>query len=173
MADAKKRIFMKKLSCMIAIASMSFVLAAQAQRQAPTPYATTDPLLTIYRVSGVSDDGGAENVGMATVFHCSNTSGVTERLQFQIRQYPGTIISTKETVIGGNATVTAMTHQVTMFGVDMVLSPTVKVDQGFARISASAKGVYCSAMIVDASAFVPEGIALHMARVNAPTGVQE
>jgi hypothetical protein len=59
------------------------------------------------------------------------------------------------------------------FGVDMVLSPAVKVDQGFARISATAKGVYCSAMIVDASAFVPEGIALHMARVNAPTGVQE
>lgn len=165
---------MKKLTWIFALA---LVASASAQvirnSPAPSPYATTDPLLVIYRVSGVFDSGDSDGAGIATIFHCSNTSSVQEKLQIQVRQFNGTVLATKDFFMGANRTLTLVTHAGSFFGTDGYLTPTIKVDQGFARISSTARGTYCSAMIIDAAAFVPEGISLHMVRSNAPTGVQE
>ena len=56
----------------------------------PCPAAPTQPagavtfpsLTTIYVGSGVRDDGGAANLGLATTFICSNVSGVTTTSAF-------------------------------------------------------------------------------------------
>jgi hypothetical protein len=50
----------------------------------PVSAATTDPEIIIYRFPGVKDDLGTQ---VATVFHCTNFSGVTETIRFVTRNF--------------------------------------------------------------------------------------
>ena len=51
----------------------------------PASAATTDPEVIIYRFPGVRDTAGGTNIGVATVFHCTNFSGVQETIRFVSR----------------------------------------------------------------------------------------
>jgi len=76
---------MKAIHWIIAAAALSFVHPAKA--------ATNSPEVIIYRFPGVRDDGGGTSVGVATVFHCTNFSGVTENVRFATRGDTGNLLS--------------------------------------------------------------------------------
>jgi hypothetical protein len=73
---------MKSMSAsIVAVGLIAVILPAQAQEQrpypegaAPQPRAVGDPLQRLYRVSGVSDNGGGPENGLATSFHCTSVS---------------------------------------------------------------------------------------------------
>jgi hypothetical protein len=50
---------------------------------------------------------------------------------------------------------------------------TGSVNQGVVNIEATNSAVFCNAMIVDAGAAIPDGIALHLVRVNPHPGTVE
>jgi hypothetical protein len=60
-----------------------------------------------------------------------------------------------------------------LFFEDAILSPGEAIEQGSAEILATSIQVFCSAMIISAAANVPEGIELHLVRLNAIPGSQE
>ena len=168
---------MKLLSFVVAVAIISAILPAQAQdragraQSAGAPLAITDPLKLIYRVSGVADNGGGANAGVATAFHCTNFSQVTETISFVVRNFDGTKKADQSFALASLATGTASTHITALF-VDGPLA-TGLINQGSAQIQSTSLQVHCSAMIVDAAATVPQGIALHMVRINPASNSQE
>jgi hypothetical protein len=58
---------------MVAVAGVAFGLPA------PASGAPSDPEVIIYRFPGVRDSGGGDNIGVATVFHCTNFSASLKR----------------------------------------------------------------------------------------------
>jgi len=176
-------IVMKFMSSIIALAMLVAILPAQAQQrpykegQAPAgvqPLAVGDPLKIIYRISGVTDNGGGDAVGVATLIHCTNFGSVSETVKFIIKQWDGTVLKSRYTTIVSGNTRTAATHYTALFFEDLALTPNIVIGQGSAIIYATLpQMVFCSAMIVDAAATVPQGISLHMVRYNPATGTQE
>jgi hypothetical protein len=88
---------MKAIHWIIAAAAFAFVQPVQA--------ATTDPEVIIYRFPGVHDDGGATDVGVATVFFCTNFSGVIETVRFVTRQSNSTLAGNSIVGIGHLSTI--------------------------------------------------------------------
>jgi hypothetical protein len=169
------------ISSATALAILSAILPAQAQDRRPTqqpqanaPLATTDPLKTIYRVSGLTDSGNVANVGVATTFHCTSFSTVPETIKFFIRRFDGAkVADIKRNLTAFGATHTASTHGINLFFDDTLLAPGIAIEQGSAVIQSTSLNVHCSAMIVDAASAAPQGIALHMVRLNPVPGTQE
>src|SRR3954471_16893848 len=95
---------MKTIHSMIAALGLAFVLPA------PADAATTDPEVIIYRFPGVRDDGGSTLVGVATVFHCTNFSGVSETVRFVTRETGGDLLQNNTIVIPHLGTKSAATH---------------------------------------------------------------
>lgn len=174
---------MKFTSSIFALATLAAILPAQAQQK---PYqegkapagihtlAVSDPLKIIYHISGVTDTGDDPNVGVATSIHCTNFGTVPETVKFVIRFNGGTAATSRSTTLNPGETKTASTHFTVLFFDDLVLTPGIPIRQGDAAIvTTSPQKVFCSAMIVDASILSPEGISLHMVRLNPITGSQE
>jgi len=166
----------KLVGITIAIAAMAIGPAsAQDRVEGAAPAAglsiSTDPLIQVYRFSGVRDDGGANLAGTATSFHCTNFSGVTESFRVQVRNFGGTIVGDNTTTIGHNATVTTSTHGTNAYFEDVALN-TGLVNQGSARIWASSPSIVCTASTVDAAAAAPAGIALQGIRFNPIPGTE-
>jgi hypothetical protein len=162
---------------MMAAAAVAVVLPAYARPREggtaqPVPQAATSPLVAVYRVSGVSDNGGEDYTGVATTFICSSSSSVAEKIRFLVKAADGTIVSDAAFNFPTRRTFTAATHVSTIFIEDVSLY-TGLVDQGVATISSTTTNITCSAMIVDAAASVPNGIALHLQRFNPIAGTQE
>jgi hypothetical protein len=128
--------------------------------------------LILYRFPGVTDSGHGPNQGVATVFHCTNFSGVTETIRFVTRASAGFLLSNIASSIAHLATDTASTHSTFLFG-DNVLLNTDGVFQGTTAIAATSINVICTAMIVDANSPTPVGIALRGIRFNPIPGAQE
>jgi len=147
---------MKFVLPLLAVAMLSAILPAQAQE-----------LQNIYRVSGVIDSGGNSQNGVATAFHCSNPRDETEKVRIIIRNFNGTTAANRDVNISPRRTVTAVTHETVLFEQDAILAAGNTINQGSAQIQATSRSVHCSAMIVDAAANVPQGIALHMVRYNS------
>jgi hypothetical protein len=136
------------------------------------PRAVTDPLLLIYRVPGVRDDGGGFDAGTATTFHCSNFSNVSEKLAFQIRQSNGPVIKDVAFNVPAFGTFTVSTHFTAAYPDDGVLGTGV-VQQGSASIRSTTTLMICSAMTINASTTYPLGVDLHMVRFNVRSGSTE
>jgi hypothetical protein len=119
-----------------------------------------------YFISGVVDDAGGNNVGVATSFPCTNLDRATQTISFVVHQADGTVIGRGSAAVASKHTTTASTHRTSFLSDDVDLD-TVAVFQGYAVISSTSPNLTCSAMIVDASSTVPNGIALHMQR-HAP-----
>jgi hypothetical protein len=171
---------MKSICWMLAAAAILSVLPAHAQDRASRskqstagPPSITSPIMLIYRVPGVSDDGSGDFVGNATSFHCTNLSDVAETLVIIVHKFDGTIASNLSFTVPSANTFTASTHNTSIFNEDSIMSSGTVINQGYAAIGASTTEFVCSAMIVDASASNPIGISLHMLRYNASTGTQE
>ena len=152
-------------------------LAASAFVVAPTASATTFPTLTtIYVASGVTNSEGAANTGVATVIHCSNVSGTTASIRFQVLNFNGLAAGAPITdTVPHGFTHTVSTHLTAAFTEDTpgALSPGVGIAQGAINIESTQSAVFCTAMIVDAAEIVPNGIDLHLVRVNPHPGTVE
>ena len=140
---------MKLMSSVVVVAILSAILPTQAQERAGrgsstgAPLATTDPLKLIYRVSGVSDNGGAGNTGVATAFLCTNFSKVTETVRFVIRDFDGSKKSDQTySAMSSFQTVTAATHNMVLFTLDANLA-TGTIFQGSAQIFSTSLHVHC------------------------------
>src|SRR5262245_54482519 len=70
---------MKAIHWITTAAALAFI------QPAPASATQFDPEIVIYRFPGVLDDGDAAVNGVATVFHCTNFSGVTENVRFATR----------------------------------------------------------------------------------------
>ena len=161
---------MKKIQSVLVSAAVAIGIAA------PASAATTDPEVIIYRFSGVRDDGSNDNFGVATVFHCTNFSGVTENIRFVTRANVGVIASNLVRSINHLSTLTAETHQsnANAFGGELVAQlATRTVAQGTTAIAATSPNIICTAMVIDGFNNVPTGVALRGIRFNPVPGSQE
>ena len=155
---------MKAAHWIIAAAALTFVQPGQA--------ATTDPEVIIYRFPGVADGGGADNVGVATVFHCTNFSGVMENIRFVTRKTSGDLATNVAFSIAHLATRTVPTHPTLAYS-DSANNLNTGVVEGTTAIAATSINVICTAMTIDASAATPIGVALRGIRFNPVPGTQE
>ena len=163
------------------MAAVGLALALPAQAQDPrkpravpvAPQAVTSPLKPIYRVPGVRDNGAADNAGLATIFSCSSFSAVDENIRFVVRQFEGSIVKDATFLIGARDNVTASTHSTISFADDVNLQ-TGELFQGTASISATSVNIHCSAILLDASAAIPNfAVALPTVRLNQAPGTHE
>jgi hypothetical protein len=157
---------MKTFYGMVAVAGIVFGLAA------PATAATSDPEVIIYRFPGVRDNGGAPNTGVATVFHCTNFSGVLEGLRLVTRSSGGDLGVNFFSTIGHLVTLTISTHATTAYGSVFSIG-TGQIAQGTAAIAATSTNIICTAMTIDASTAVPVGVALRGIRFSPVSGSQE
>jgi hypothetical protein len=178
----KGQTVMKMLSSLAVAALIAASLPALAQQQPsqkrdmvrPQPKAVGGPLKPIYRVSGVLNTSGAASTGVATTFHCTNTGAVAETIRVTVRDYDGKIVGTPQTrTLSPSSTETMSTHQTSIFYDPNSLAEGITVNQGSAYIVATSNKIICSAMIVDAAASVPQGVALHLVRYDPFPGSQE
>jgi len=166
---------MKPLHCILAIASLAMAFPIAAGQRAPgaTPYAVpnavTDPLIPIYRGSGVRDDGGVDGTGIATAIHCTSFSGGTETVRLTIRNYDNTLLTQFSYNLPVQATRTASTHFTNVFDEDFTLATTA-ANQGYIAIHATSTNILCSAQVVDAASTSPSGWDLHLVRFNNMAG---
>ena len=165
---------MNVLGRIVAVTAIAFALPIHAaDRAASPPTSVGGPLALTYVVSGVFDNGGAFNAGVATSIHCTNTSTTSENIQIVVRTFDGTIVGNTTFAVASASTTTSSTHQTALFAEDVTLSPGTTINQGQAFIFTTSQFVFCSAMIVDAAASIPNGIALHMVRFGPLPGTQE
>jgi len=155
---------MKAIHWIIAAAALAFVLPAQAGEN--------DPEVIIYRFPGVRDDGGVNNVGVATVFHCTNFSGAIENVRFVTRNTNTVVASNKVVQIAHLETRTAATHFTQAYSEDQNLA-TGSLNQGTTAIAATSINIICTAETIDASTAVPIGVARRGIRFNPVPGSQE
>ena len=137
----------------------------------PAHSAVGDAEQILYRVSGVTDTGGADNTGVATSFHCTNFSGVTETIRIVIRDSNTTILANVPFSIAHLQTKTASTKGTIIYDEDVFLG-TGGV-QGTAAIAATSTNMICTAVTLDAASTSPVGFALRMIRFNPVPGTQE
>jgi len=155
---------MTSLQRMITVVAVLFTLPAQAL--------FSDPEIVIYRFAGVRDDGGINNVGVATVFVCTNYSGATENVRWVTRGPNGDLLTNAVTVMNHLTTVTASTHPTLAYFNNLNLN-TGQVQQGTTAIAATSANVICTAMALDAANAKPDGVALRGVRFNPAPGSQE
>ena len=138
---------------------------------APASAAVGSPEVVVYRFSGVKDDGNADFVGTATVFSCTNFSGVTETLRFVTRHLDGTIRQNDTVPINHLQTTILVTHGVRAYGLQFGLATNVV--QGTTAIAATSTNILCTAMILDAANAQFAGVSLRGIRFNPAPGSQE
>jgi hypothetical protein len=146
------------------------LIAALAQ---PASATTFPSLTTIYIGSGVADSGTADNTGSATVFNCTNVSGVNANLRFVILRPNGSVAGSATTTIAHGETRTAASHATAFFNELLVVSAGIVVREGGINIEATQSAVFCTAKVVDAAASVPSGFDLPLVRVNPHPGTVE
>ena len=157
---------MKAIHSMIAALGLAFVLPAVADA------GVNDPEVIIYRFPGVADTGTAAFTGTATVFLCTNFSGVPENIRFVTRGAGGNLLQNNVVGIPHLVTRTVATHEVIAYITDQLLN-TSSVSQGTTAIAATSINIICTAMTIDAVNSKPDGIALRGIRFSPVPGSQE
>ena len=135
----------------------------------PAVAVTFPSLTTIYVASGVKDDGGGTNLGIATTFLCSNVSGQTASIRYLVLGQGGAIVAQQSFSVVHGATNVISTHNTTTFSENSLATGDV---QGVINIESTESGVFCTALIVDA-ADSPELAPIHLVRVNPHPGTVE
>jgi hypothetical protein len=150
----------------------AFALAATLAQ--PAAAITFPSLTTIYVGSGVTSGDAQGAAGTATSFHCTNVSGVTATIRYLVLGPDGAVAGSLSRSAAHGATVSASTHETGVFNDSAnEISAGTAIEQGGVNIESTQSGVFCTAMIVNAAADVPEGIELHLVRVNPHPGTVE
>jgi len=129
--------------------------------------------IVLYRFAGVRDDGGGIGMGVATVFHCTNFSGVTETIRFVLRDFDATLISNRTVNIAHLRTIAVSTHDDVAYAHTDFLSSATPIMEGSLAIAATTTSIVCTAMTIDASNPVPVGVSLHGVRFSPIPGTEE
>ena len=158
---------MRTCRLIMAAAAVAVILPAH-----PASPGVGDPLNTLYIFPGVRDDGGTFHTGVATSIHCSNFSSVLEEIQYIVLNYDGQTKANSIHNISPIQTKTVSTHQTQLYFEDINLNTGV-IEQGVVGVSATNNNMVCTAQVLDASANVPRGIALHGMRLKPIPGTQE
>ena len=159
---------MKAIHWIIAAAALSFAQAA------PASAGVNDPEILIYRFPGVRDDGGTNSVGVATVFFCTNFSGVQENIRIVTRDFNGTLKTNVPIGITHLNTLTAATHPTSLYVLSAVSLGTGAVFQGTVAIAATSVNIICTAVTIDAADVKPAfAVPLRGIRFNPAPGSQE
>ena len=156
---------MKKIQASVVSAALAIGMAI------PAWAGVNDPEVIIYRFPGVRDNGGTGLTGFATIFHCTNFSGVDENVRIVTRSEDGTLKSNFVTTLSHLKTVGAATHAV--FSYSSFGMGTGAVSEGTAAIAATSTNIICTAMVLDAATARPDGVALRGIRFNPVPGSQE
>jgi len=155
---------MKKSLLFIALAALAFPIA-------PSAFAITfASLTTIYIGTGVHEDGDIGDG--ATVFHCSNVSGISTSVRFLVLNSTGAVAASSTQALAHGATVTVSTGAVDGYPNEIDIAAGT-VTQGVVNIESLQSGVFCNAMTVDASPADPVGFTLPLVRVNPHPGTAE
>lgn len=163
---------------LITLTAAGLASPAQAQTQAQTgdtrpslaaPRATTDPLLLIYRLPGISSSG-IGNSGAATTMRCTNYSRDEESLRFVVDRADGTTVRDVTELIPPRATRSYSTTSTASIDEVVLNVPNLS---GNMRLFATTTNLHCTAMLIDAAAAVPTGVALHLVRFNPREGTTE
>lgn len=130
-------------------------------------------LTQIYLAAGVRDNG-ASGSGPATAFNCTNWTTATHRVRFVLRDFNAVVVGDKTFTIGPTYTLTVATKSEGAYALDGVLLPAGKsLNMGSVRIFATAAGITCNAVIVNAAGTNQTGVDLHLLRYNAISGTLE
>ena len=175
---------MKKLIPVLALvlgqvalsAQMAPVLAKGIKELAVSPNAVTDPVLPLYRISGVYEDlRPAGNPGeVSTGFFCSSSSAVQEKLLIYIYNEDGTLVAAKTYILEPGQSGIFTTKRVGIFQNEIVIPLGVPVLGGKARISGTSTNMNCgAAQIPGNTASYVAGVGLHVVRFNPYPGSQE
>jgi hypothetical protein len=170
---------MQKIALFSLVAMLVLNLPAQAQdrvgsnQPSLTQNAVGGPQSLIYVVSGITDFNGGNNLGIATTFHCTNASTTSETLHMVVRSSDGTVLVDVSFGVLSSKTFTVSTHQTNIFNEDGTVTAGTAITQGLVFIFSTTQFLFCSAMIMDAAASNPVGVALHMVRFNAVPGTAE
>jgi hypothetical protein len=156
---------MKAIQSLLVSATTAIGMAAPAVAAQP------DPEVVIYRFPGVLDRGESAGQGAATVFHCTNFSGVDETIRFVTRAGTGALASNVTVTISHLQTKTVQTHITATYTGNSLA--TGQIAQGTTAIAATSINIICTAMTIDASASVPIGVALRGIRFSPVPGSQE
>jgi len=144
-----------------------------ASAPAPSPATVFSDLRTIYAGTGVRDGGDLIEAGAATVFQCTNVSGVSERVRFAVLSVAGNFIEGETTVtVPHGRTWTASTHFTVAYNEQSNLNTGI-VNEGLVIIEATNSAIFCSAKTVNAGAPVPDGVILDLVRLNQHPGTLE
>jgi hypothetical protein len=162
---------MKVVRWLTATAGIAFVLSVQAPDRALGAVGDAETIL--YRFPGVTDDGGGVRTGVATSFHCTNFSGVTETVRIVVRNENDALVANLAINISHLRTRTYTTHSVVLYGGAIAVLNTGQILQGSAAIAATSTSVVCTAMTIDAASASPVGIKLHGIRFSPVPGTQE
>src|SRR4051794_19278759 len=112
---------------------------------APASAGVNDPEVIIYRFPGLLDNGGAANVGVATVFLCTNFSGAVEKIRFVARDFDSTILANIDFTIQHLFTAAVGTHFTVLYSENFSLN-TGAVIKGTAAIAATSTNIICTAV---------------------------
>ena len=130
---------------------------------------TFPSLTTIYIGSGVRDTGGSAASGIATVFHCSNVSGLTASVRFLVLAENGAPRASFTTSMGHGTAVSVSTHN-TNAHLELQSLVTGSVSPGVINIESTQSGVFCTAVLVDDDEPGATGVPLHLIRIASRYG---
>jgi len=159
---------MKTIHSMIAAIGLAFVLPTAADA------GVNDPEVIVYRFPGVLN--GTEKdapVPAATVFHCTNFSGVPETLRFVMRTNSGALATNVTASIDHLATITVATKATAAYRLDLDMGMANPITQGTMAIAATSTNIICTAMTILTTVLVPDGVALRGIRFSPIPGSQE
>ena len=160
---------MKKIQSVLVSAALAIGMAT------PASAGVNDPEVLIYRFPGVTDSGAGIVVPqVATAFHCTNFSGATETIRFVTRNFNTGIANNSTVPIDHLATVTAATHCILAYNIQLNMTAGV-VNQGTTAIAATSINIICTAETVfDATTTAPHGVVARRGiRFNPVPGSQE
>jgi len=110
---------------------------------------------------------------VATVFVCTNFSGVNENIRFVTREFDGTLRTNVPITISHLRTGSASTHGALAYLPATILSTGI-LAQGTTAIAATSISVICTAVTIDAANIKPAfAVPLRGIRFNPVPGSQE
>jgi hypothetical protein len=138
----------------------------------PVHAVTFPSLTTIYVGTGVTDDGGLASSGVATVFHCSNVSGITASIRFLVLNNAGNSVGDLTLPVEHGVTQSVATHFTAAYA-SVSLDLDFNINQGVVNIESTQSAVFCSAETINAATAAPVGVPRPLVRVNPHPGTAE
>jgi hypothetical protein len=151
----------------------SDAMAAGSGRSAGSGTAAFPASTTIYIVTGLRDDNGAAETGVASSVTCANVSGVPVNIRVAAFTFNGAKKGDETINNVPHAGVRTFSTHFTKIYFENRSLETGTLNQGVFNVEATNANVFCSATVESGVATSPTGFGLHMIRVNPAPGTDE